>query len=227
MHQVLLVEDSEECKLMVKMALQGSDIELTCASTEAEATSFLQKNSFDLAVVDIGLPDGNGISLVEKLKSSQSTKNLPVFLLTGNEALETKVEAFNLGVDDYLVKPVNPLELGARMKMRIKKNDGSKEKLRFGNLVLDLKMLRAKLVREGNEQTMDLTGKEFRILSVLASEEGRVFSRPELVAAVWGKTVHVLDRTVDSHICAIRRKLGEYSDYVESVAGSGYRFRTK
>lgn len=227
MSKILLVEDSDECRLVITRALKGTGIEVTEARTLAEAYNALDQAAFDLALVDLGLPDGNGMSFLEETQFRQI--HVPIFFLTGNADLEMKVTSFAMGVDDYIVKPANPVELKARVMMRLKKANSSAAGegwKKIGNLQLNLSLLQAKIKNGTQEEVLELTNKEFRILSLLAAGAGKIFSRFELVEAIWGKSVHVLDRTVDSHVCSIRRKLGPQSSYLESVPGSGYRFRS-
>ena len=227
MPQILVIEDSEDCQLVINYALKPAGLTVVSATSASQAQKLFTQHKFDMALVDIGLPDGDGLSLVKQLKADQKNKNLPVFFLTGKEDIDSKLKAFEIGADDYLVKPVNPQELRARVEMRLKKSRALNEVALYGKLELNLPLLRARNLDGGKDETIDLTGKEFKILSFLASGEGQVFSRGELVEAIWGKSVHVLDRTVDSHVCAIRRKLGELASYVESIPGEGYRFRSK
>ena len=141
--------------------------------------------------------------------------------------MDSKVTAFNLGADDYLVKPISGVELRARVEMRLKKSthlQTVQNKLVKGNLILDVALLRAS-VQEGDQtKTVPLTAKEFKILTVLAQNERQVYSRQNLVKHVWGDSIHIQERTVDSHIFGLRKKLGLYGDYIECIPHAGYRF---
>lgn len=220
--QVLLVDDTEECQLAVRQALRNSDLELATAGSLAEARAALAKAPTDLLLLDLGLPDGSGFSLLEEIPESTA-----VFLFTGNQDMETKVRAFGLGADDYLTKPVNPLELKARVEMRLRKKPGSTMVLNAGPLRVDFEAMRAYRVEGAKQCDLDLTTKELKILSTLIKHRGKVLSRPEIVKEVWGQDVHVLDRTVDSHIAGLRRKLKGEASLVESLPQQGYRFRTE
>lgn len=237
MHKVVLVEDSEECRSVVKAAL-GSEVQLTIAKDIQEAKTILTptdsttKDSVeapDLILLDLCLPDGSGFELANQLRKTPSLQNIPIYLMTETVDLAVKVAAFKLDVEDYLVKPVNPIELKARVQMRLRKVGSKKpshEILKRGALTLDIPQMKTTLNRQQKVETLDLTSKEFKILLFLAKNEGCVYSRADLVDVVWGKSVHVLPRTVDSHVCGLRRKLKDFSSYIESVPGAGYRFRT-
>lgn len=230
MHHVLLIEDSAECQLIAKRALAGPDIQLHMAPTLKEGKVRLyatDQPQVDLILLDLGLPDGDGLSLLDELITERETDQIPVFLLTAKKELTLKVTAFNLGAEDYLVKPMNPIELKARVEMRLRKVASKRSTptlLRKGDLILNTALLKASIRQGEKERSIDLTTKEFRILSYLAQNENEVYTRAQLVNAIWGESVHVLDRTVDSHICGLRRKLKDHAHYIECVPGAGYRF---
>lgn len=232
MHHVLLVEDSEECQLVVRRALSSDALKVTCCSRLADAKRILSRsdqNKIDLILLDLAMPDGDGLGLLDEIQSQGTLQDTPVFLLTSSEDLTLKVTAFAMGAEDYLVKPFNPIELRARVEMRLKKSTSKKrrELLRKGDLLLRPSLMQTSVLRDGTEKPLDLTSKEFKILAFLATNEGRVYSRSELVKCVWGPTVHVLDRTVDSHICGLRKKLDDLAHYVECIPNAGYRFLVK
>jgi two-component system, OmpR family, phosphate regulon response regulator PhoB len=230
MWQVLLVEDSAECQLLVEGALAGFNVVLTKASSLSEANGILKKKGrpyFDLILLDLVLPDGDGMSLFKEEAPAKFSHETPIILITGQGELDLKVKAFDLGVDEYLVKPVFPSELRSRVLSRLKKVSAYKNEssvIRKGMLVLHMPSLRAYLEKGSQRIELDLTAKEFKILGFLVRNEGAIFTRKALMGEIWGKGVHVLERTVDSHISALRKKLGAAGSYIESVAGSGYRF---
>lgn len=229
MYHILFVEDQEDWQVIVKRALASSQIEITVAKCVKEALRILASPSsskFDLAILDNGLPDGSGIEVLEAIRAG-ATPQMPVFILSGVSELDSKVTAFNLGADDYLLKPISGIELRARVEMRLKKASdtaATSTMLRKNKLTLDLSLMRASLTFEETSKTLPLTAKEFKILVLLAQNEGRVYSRRDLVDSVWGQSVNVLERTVDSHIFGLRKKLEEYSDSVECIPHMGYRF---
>lgn len=230
MYNVLLVEDSDTCRLVASRALAGLDINLVSAVTLAEAESHIRKGNFDLVLLDLVLPDGDGLSLLNALQSDPTAQEMPVLLLTTKDDLASKVSAFSLGADDYLIKPINPIELKARVEMRLRKLVNKKREgrvLKLGGLRLNIPMLKASLLREDNEVSVDLTAKEFKILAFLAQNPDQVFSRAQLMKAIWGNSTHVIDRTVDSHVCGLRKKIRPYSEYIECIPTAGYRLCVK
>jgi DNA-binding response OmpR family regulator len=228
--RVLLVEDSVECQMVVERALTGVGVGLTKAGSLAEARKILEEpghEGFDLILLDLVLPDGDGLSLIGNKVSPPLPEETSVFLLTCNNELEAKLSAFDSGVDDYLVKPVNPFELRARVCARLRKVKHSRANaslIQKVDLTLHVPMMKASLRLADREKDLNLTGKEFKILYFLVRREGETLSRGDLIKEVWGEGIHVLERTVDSHIAGLRRKLGPANSYVKSVPGMGYRF---
>ena len=231
MPRILLVEDSASSQQLVNAALPKPAFDLVCVTTVADAKAITEgESAFDLILLDLGLPDGVGLDLLGQWRASKRFAHVPVLLLTGKEDVETKLEAFALGAEDYLIKPVNPRELKGRVEMRLRKSSEAKapnDTLHKGRLTLNFPLMRATINEEGHEVAVDLTSKEFRLLATLAQHEGQIFTRSELVHEIWGADTHVVNRTVDSHICGARRKLGLAGSYIQSVTGSGYRFVVK
>lgn len=229
MFNVMLVEDLEEAQIVVKRALVNSSINLITKTTVKDSQDFIKSDKFsnmNLVLLDLGLPDGDGFTVLESIRSSANSQ-VPVFLLTSDDDLDSKVNAFNLGADDYLIKPVSGTELKARIEMRIKKSIGQKvtaNQLSNRGLKLDLSLMRASVDINNTFQVLPLTAKEFKILALLMQNEGKVFSRQDLVNSVWGDGVHVLERTVDSHIFGLRKKLNTYANKVECIPNVGYRY---
>lgn len=228
--RVLLVEDSVECQMVVERALSECGVELTKAGSVGEARRILEQShgsGFDLVLLDLTLPDGDGLSLLEGGGGVTLSEETSVFLLTRRGEIEAKLAAFGAGADDYLVKPVSPLELGARVAARLCKLRRIRSRtdlVHRGLLTLHVPQMKA-LIHVGNgEVDVGLTGKEFKILYFLMRHEGEIRTRCELIREAWGVGIHVLERTVDSHIAGLRRKLGPAHVYVKSVPGLGYRF---
>lgn len=228
MYKILLIEDLQECQLVVKRAFANSSIHLCTAETVKQALEVLSKSEekFDLIILDLGLPDGDGLMILEKIRIEFKLQT-PIFLLTVRSDLDSKVTAFNLEADDYLIKPISPIELKARVEMRLKKNQSftqSKELIKKGSLTLDTTLMRASIDQGSESKILPLTGKEFKILALLLKNEGQVYTRQDLLNSVWGNSVHILERTVDSHIFGLRKKLGDYAGLVECIPHVGYRY---
>lgn len=228
MNRVLLLEDSEEFQLLVKRALASANIELVVLSSCTDNFNFIKANGarFDLAILDLVLPDGDGFSVLEALRLAGMPSRSPIFFLTSQSELNTKVTAFNLGADDYLIKPISPLELRARVEMRLRKvNAAPLDEIIRRNLVVDTKKYRALRIDNDLRTDLLLTAKEFKILSCLIQNENQVLSRATVIQSVWGDDVHILDRTVDSHVYGMRKKMGIIASYVDCILGVGYSFR--
>jgi two-component system phosphate regulon response regulator PhoB len=197
-------------------------------TTAAAAIEQLSVESYDLVLLDIVLPDGDGYRVCARMQNDERTRNVPVFFLTGKSDVYDKVMAFSLGADDYIVKPFDPLELKARIEAKLtkKKNkESSEDTFRKGNLRINLGFQKAFLIdKDGKESDLRLTPAEFKLLHYLIRNEGKLCSRTQLLSAIWGQDVHVLDHNVYTHICALRRKLAESAECIESVPRLGYRF---
>jgi len=227
MQRVLLVEDSRSSQHLVRAALEPSAIELTVRETLHDALVELERTAFDLILLDLSLPDGEGLTVLRRMPLTAAGERIPVLLLTGTEDLQSKVTAFELGAEDYLVKPVDPVELRARVEMRLRKArraQAAPEAVRRGPFTLDFTQMRASLIENERELAIDFTAKEFKIVATLVRHENTTFTRAQLVEAIWGRNMHVVDRTIDSHICGARRKMGAAGRYIQSVTGEGYRF---
>ncbi len=229
-YKILIVEDSKEFELVLRQVLARIEAKLFFAENLVKAKKCLENigaDSINLILLDLQLPDGDGLAFLDEIRRNENTKNIPILVISVETSLTAKVAAFSLGAEDYLVKPVNPIELRARIEMHLRKVQQNRQHdllLRKPNLTINTATFKASLLENGNEATLDLTGKEFQILSFLARNEGKVYSRAQLVKAVWDAKIHVLDRTVDSHVCSLRKKMKGAARYIECVPGVGYRF---
>lgn len=227
--RVLLVEDSPDFQVLVRRTLSG-EFDLTSVSTSAEALREVERRPYDLILLDVVLPDGDGFQLCSRFRGMESMSAVPIIFLTGKTGVTDKVTGFSLGADDYVVKPFEPLELLARVQAKLNRRPSKaavEDQIVRGALRLDLPFQRASLSESGVEKALDLTPIEFKLLCYFARNEGRVLSRAQLLTAIWGESVYVLDRTIDKHVSTLRSKLGIASDCVETVPGSGYRFLTR
>jgi DNA-binding response OmpR family regulator len=227
--RILLVEDSRDSQVLVRRALEDS-AELTIAETQQGALDLLRENDFDLLIVDVQLPDGNGFGLCSTLLADQKSHRPRILFLTGKGELADKLTGFSVGGDDYLVKPIDPLELRARVQAQLRQCRETllqMNVLKAGNLRLDISTHRSSVAKNGETKDVDLTPMEFKLLYQMARHEGQVFSREQLLQAVKGGSVHVTDRTIDAHLCRLRKKLSGCTHNVEPIYGIGYRFTRK
>lgn len=197
------------------------------AFTIKEAEQALDKGSFDLILLDIHLPDGDGLSLFAKLQTQDHTKDIPVIFVTGSQDAPREVMGFSLGAEDYIHKPIEPARLRARVDARLRQISKRKDRemhLCKGDLKLSISLQRAALVREGRDHPIDLTPVEFKLLFHFLRFEDQVFTRDQLLNAVWGNASEVFDRTVDMHVSNLRKKISASAYKILSVHGTGYRF---
>ncbi len=225
MWSILLVEDSPDIPPLVRNAL-GNEFQVRHVESLGRAREVLDNAEFDLVLLDLVLPDGPGFELCAALQSDDATRETPIIFLSGRSDTASKVTALSLGAEDYVEKPFDRQELRARALARLRKreaNEAQSSVLRRGNLRLDLARQRAVVTEESDERELGLTPHEFRLLHFLATRIEHVLSREQLRSAVWGEVV-IADRTIDSHVSNLRKKMGLLGGCIQSVRGAGYRF---
>jgi len=228
MWKILLVEDSIDVAERVAAAL-GDDFDVTTVRTAEEARFQAGPGRFDLVMLDVALPDGDGFDLCRSLQRNPGSSDTAIVFLSAQIDTEARIAAFSIGADDYLEQPFDRRELRTRVMARLRRMRdlrGRGSQLQRGDLRLDLPRQRALLLDEVGEQELDLTPHEFRLLFQLARDENRPISREQLMRSVWGNVV-VYERTIDSHLSNLRKKLGTRSGYIQSVRGIGYRFSSQ
>lgn len=224
MYRILLVEDSKEIHQMVAQTTAPM-AELTWASTVQEAGKALTGHTFDLIILDVELPDGNGIEFCTQLQSTHA--QIPIFILTAHTDLSEKVLGFSAGADDYITKPFSPLELRARLEARLRKSklrETLSDTYKWKELQISKSRQEVSIQEAGGLQKVDLTALEFKILLYFAIRPGEVIARDQMLNDIWGEDIHVYHRSVDTHVSKLRKKLGCVSHIVESIHGSGYKF---
>lgn len=224
MHRILCVDDSPETLMILEATLKGHHLHF--AKSLKEATNSLEKETFALLLLDIDLPDGKGFDIVSRF--SQRLTKTPVFFLTGAKDFSSKVTAFNLGAEDFIVKPFDPQELKLRVDAKLRKVDSdqdNKSLLRVGPLLCNIQEQR--VLCEGGQPAVDLTSLEFRIFHLLAQAPQKIFSRSEILERVWGHSISVTDRAVDVHISNLRKRLQDTGVGIEAIVGTGYRIRSQ
>ncbi len=226
MRNMLVIEDNAEMRILVEAALD--EYQVTFSPSLKDAKEALLKRRFDLILLDLGLPDGDGLRFLAELSGQAETKDIPVIILTGKSETVNKVMAFSIGAEDFVSKPFDPLELKARVSAKLRKSEKQQqlaEVLRAGDLKIDV--LKQKVWIQKNAETteaIDLTSLEFKLLLNFARAPERVFTRDFLLNEVWGMNVSITDRTVDTHVGHLRKKLARSKTKIETVIGSGYRF---
>ncbi|MBA2405540.1 MAG: response regulator transcription factor [Bdellovibrionales bacterium] len=225
MNRILLVEDSKEIyQMVVQSAAQIA--ELTWAKSVQEAKVELAKQNFDLILLDVELPDGNGFEFCSSIQATHS--HVSIFFLTGHTNLSDKVLGFSAGADDYISKPFSPLELRARIEGRLRKNQQQvvqSDVYKWKELQISKSRQEVLITANGVNTKIDLTALEFKILMYFASRPGVMIDRDKILNDIWGEDIHVYQRSVDTHVSKLRKKLGPVSHIVESIHGSGYKFK--
>jgi two-component system OmpR family response regulator len=219
MSRILIVDDDIHIRELVRVFLRNAGFEVIEAVDGVDALSRLDSVKADLAVIDVMMPNMDGWELCQELKA---TFDIPVLMLTAKGETSQKLKGFQLGTDDYLVKPFEPLELVARVKALLKRyRIESSQTVRIGELIMDRKTYQVTV----RSESLTLPLKEFELLFKLASYPGRTFSREQLIEDVWGYDFHGNDRTLDVHISRLRERFPEeeHSFKIETIRGLGYR----
>jgi DNA-binding response OmpR family regulator len=224
---ILIVEDDPLAAAFLADHLTADGYEVASADGVAAAWRQLRTTLPALALVDLGLPDGDGLELIRRVRESDRVAgdvdpDLPLIVLSGRDGEVERLRGLDRGADDYVGKPYSILELGARIRAVLRRRDRPRAgaRLRVGPLDVDVLARQAWL----DGERLELSAKEFSLLRLLASEPARTFTRDELLREVWGYAEVVPTRTLDSHACRLRRKLArDGCAFVVNVWGVGYR----
>jgi len=226
--KVLIVEDELAIRDMLRMALEMAAFRCLEADNISDGHALVVDEQPDIILLDWMLPGGSGIELLRRLKREDSTRDIPVIMLTAKTTEDNVVQGLDVGADDYMTKPFAPRELIARIKALLRRASpgGGGERLQVGDLVLDGDSRRISL----GDKALDMGPTEFRLLQFFMSHPERAYTRGQLLDQVWGANVYVEERTVDVHIRRLRKALQtehrDYSELIQTVRGSGYRFST-
>ena len=223
-HRILVVDDEQDLCEILKFNLETEGYEVETAGSAEEALT-LDLTSFDLLLLDVMMGEMSGFALARKLKSEESTKDIPIIFLTARDTENDTVTGFNLGADDYISKPFSIREVLVRVRAVLRRtadSQGQSQPSVFKYQGLELN-LDNKTVSIDGEQ-VPFTKTEFELLRTLLEEKGRVFSRQELINRIWPQDVLVLDRTVDVNITRLRKKIGRFSKCIITRLGFGYFF---
>ncbi len=223
--KVLCLEDDLTIQTLVEASLP--DFDVVSVKTIKEAEKILATSAFCALLIDIQLPDGDGLRFLASLSQKDGTKKIPVLILSDHAAIANKVMAFSFGAEDFIAKPFDPLELNARVSAKVRRSQGEKQGDRhrkLGDLLLDFdrQLATRQDVKNLQEENLNLTSIELKILSLLTRRLEQVFSRDQIMSHVWGETF-ISDRTVDSHIAHLRQKIAKTQVQVETAKNFGYR----
>ncbi len=222
---ILVVDDEEDILELVRFNLDKEGFKVVCSTTGEDALTKARRESFDLIILDLMLPGIDGLEVTRKLKDEAQTRGVPIVMLTAKGEEADVVTGLELGADDYITKPFSPRILVARVRavLRRKTLEPFDNQKAIKIHELDIHPGRRSVSASG--KPIELTYTEFQVLSLLARRPGWVFTRSQIVDAVRGDDYPVTDRSVDVQIVGLRKKLGPYGQYVETVRGVGYRFR--
>lgn len=222
MYRLLIVDDEEKIREIIKKYAVFEGYETDEATDGMDAVEKCRGNDYDLIIMDIMMPFLDGFSAAKEIRRS---KDIPVIMLSARGEEYDKIHGFEVGADDYVVKPFSPKELMMRVSAvinRTKKNASSSEKeiVSFGGLTVDFT---GRLVYVDGKKA-ELTPKEYELLFYLVRNRGIALSREKLITEVWGYDFYGDDRTLDTHIKLLRKSLGEYANLIVTLRGVGYRF---
>jgi two-component system, OmpR family, phosphate regulon response regulator PhoB len=221
--RILVVDDEPDLLELVRFNLSQSGFVVETAETGQDGLARARQEPPDLLVLDLMLPDLPGTEVCRQIRSDPALRATPIIMLTARSEEVDRVVGFELGADDYVSKPFSPRELTLRVQAILRRARSAPEAegvLSHGPLVVDAERHRCTVAGE----PVELTAKEFSLLSTLMSRPGRVMSRQRLLDEVWGSDITVTERTIDTHLKRLREKLGEAGDLIETVRGVGYRF---
>lgn len=220
---VLLVDDEPDLVELLQYTLEQAGYRVLAASNGKDGLRLAETERPDIAVLDIMMPEMDGIELTQRLREDAQLRLTPIILLTARVEESDEIAGLDAGADDYVTKPVSPKKLVSRVRAMIRRqareDEASTAQLRVHDLLIDRE--RYVVERPDSEESFKLPRKEFELIYFLASHPDRVFTRAELLDSVWGPDVYVVDRTVDVHVRKVREKLG--SEYIETVKGVGYK----
>jgi two-component system, OmpR family, phosphate regulon response regulator PhoB len=223
MSTILIVEDEPDLREVLEFNLRQAGHEVIAAPRADEGLRAARQRRPDLVILDLMLPDRPGTDLCRELRADASTRAIPIMMLTARGEEIDRVVGFELGADDYVTKPFSMRELLLRVGAVLRRSAAPVEEpaqVRFGRLRIDKPAHRVWV----DEQEVELTSLEFRLLVMLHDRKNRVQTRESLLEEVWGLASDITTRTVDTHVKRLREKLGPAAEYVETVRGAGYRF---
>ena len=221
--KIYIVEDEPDIRETLKYNFSNEGFEVFTAPDGEEALSNIKKVLPDVLILDLMLPGLSGLDVCKSIRADDDIRDMSIIMLTAKGEEIDRVIGFELGADDYVTKPFSVRELILRVKVLLKKQRESlveNKLVTFGPIRIDLDAHELKI----NDKEVVLTALEFKLLQHLVKRKGRVQTREQLLGDVWGYSAEVTTRTVDTHIKRLREKLGNTSDYIQTIRGVGYRF---
>lgn len=220
---IAIVEDEPDVSYLISYHLEKNGFK---TREFRSAKALLEILSFEipfLIILDLMLPDIDGLEVCKKIKNNDRTSRIPIIIVTAKGEESERIVGLELGADDYITKPFSPRELVARVKAvlrRVLASESSYELIKVGkSLIIDTEKHRVSV----DGKNVELTNAEFKLLKILAEKKGRIFSRDKLLDLLWGEEKAVIDRTIDVHIKNLREKLGSAGNFIKTVRGIGYK----
>ena len=231
--KILLVEDDIEIVNMLKLPLENANFTVVAVHDGEVAIDFISKETPDLILLDLMLPKIDGLEVYRLVRHNNRTKNIPIIMLTAKAEEIDRIVGLELGADDYIAKPFSIREVILRVQAVLRRNHIPRDLsqvagdwFKVNDVQIDIERRKVKCLSDDDSNPdIDLTATEFDLLVMLAKSPGRVFSRNALMDQVWGQDYYGVDRTVDTHMSRLRRKLGTCGDHIQTVHGVGYRFK--
>lgn len=219
---IVIVDDEPDIRELVSHHLKKSGFRVKEFSDAAKMYKFINIENPDLIILDLMLPDSNGLDVCKKLKMEEKTSSIPIIMLTAKDEETDKVLGLELGADDYVTKPFSVKELVARVRVALRKSSTIQNTdiiVVGGILRIDSKKYEVHV----ENKEIAVTTTEFRIIQLLTSKKGWVFSREQILDYLWGDEKAILDRTIDVHIKNLREKLGKAGNFIKNIRGIGYK----
>ena len=222
MSKILVVDDEPDITELISLHLMREGHECVCLSNGLQVLPGVLEHQPDLVVLDIMMPGMDGVTTFKRLRTDSRTLSVPVIMLTAKAQVSDKISGLELGADDYLTKPFSPRELALRITavLRRTKKVTHVSEVKIGPFLLDRKNVKLFY----NDQPIELTTTEFKLLAVLMENQTTVHARNDLLREVWGYSDDVATRTLDTHMKRLREKLGEAGRHIITVRGTGYQF---
>ncbi|GAB3092430.1 response regulator transcription factor [Aestuariicella hydrocarbonica] len=216
---LLIVEDETQLQLQIRQQMEALNFTVDSAADGREGLYFGEEFRYDLAIIDLGLPQLDGIEVIKRIRAAG--KDFPILILTARGDWQDKVEGLEAGADDYLTKPFHQEELRARVQALVRRSAGQASNAwTFGPLTIDYEKKRVQL----DEQTIELTSYEFNTLEYLARHQGKVISKSELTEYLYAQDFDRDSNTIEVFVGRLRKKIEQSAKFIHTVRGQGYRF---
>ena len=231
-YRIVIIDDQYDILELLKYNLVHEGYEVKMFFNAVDALKYINDDNTDLLITDWMLPEMDGLELCKSLKMSQSTRDIPVVMLTGKNDEIDAVTALEVGAEDYITKPIRIKELLSRVKKILRRKNSEdtvnvrkdiRESIEYGVLKMDLISYKVFI----NTEQLDLTMGEFKLLELLAKQPGKVYSRNQIIEKINGSQYFATERSIDVQVAGLRKKLDAYKDTVETVRSIGYRFNER